>query len=127
MSTSNRFQCFSQLSDDQWLSVLEESISRNTINGVKFGAFPAENIQAQFVGSANEAALREGKAFYTFTKKESAKLGMPLGENSRLLDFGCGWGRYLRLFAREFGDDRMVGVDIDPDMIELNRQLGTPG
>ena len=81
MSISNRFGCFSHLSDDQWLSVLEESISSNTINGVRFGAFPAESIQAQFVGSANNAALREGKAFYTFTKKESSKLGVPIGEN----------------------------------------------
>ena len=53
-------------------------------------------------------------------------LGAPMDKESKLLNFGCGWGRYLRFFARDFGPDSMFGVDIDPDIVALNDQLGVP-
>jgi SAM-dependent methyltransferase len=121
------YKPFLHLSDDEWLAVLEKSIDVNTIDGVSFPRFPSEEVQAQFVGSSNKAALREGKAFYSLVKGYSAALGASIDNESKLLDFGCGWGRYLRLFARDFGPDSMLGVDIDPDIVALNHQLGTPG
>jgi len=124
---TNPLASFSHLSDEHWLAVLEQSISQETVNGTRFARFPSEDVQAQFVGSANTAALREARPFYTLVKGYSSALGMPIQQDSRLLDFGCGWGRYLRFFARDFAKDAMFGVDIDPDIVALNHRLGTPG
>ena len=46
----------------------------------------------------------------------------PLNECD-VLDFGCGWGRYTRLFLKDTPPDRIVGVDVDPEFVALSAQL----
>ena len=77
-----------------------------------FLAFRKESVQAQFVGSSNEAALREGFEFYKAVKGYASALGMPLvrERSSKLLDFGCGWGGYLRFFQNDIADEIVLGL-----------------
>src|SRR5471032_201743 len=35
-----------------------------------------------------------------------------------IVDVGCGWGRSFKLLQARFKPERMIGIDIDPDMIE---------
>ena len=35
--------------------------------------------------------------------------------DSRVLDFGCGWGRVIRFFLKDVAPWNLVGVDIDPN------------
>lgn len=121
------YRSFAHLSDDAWLDILNKSIRQHRIADTDFPRFPPEQVQSQFVGSSNEEALREAKPFYTLVKGYSEALGMPIGPTAQLLDFGCGWGRYQRFFARDFEPSRMFGVDIDPDIVQLNKELGNPG
>lgn len=56
-----------------------------------------------------------------------AALGWLANDSARVLDFGCGTGRYLlRLLAK--GVDRGIGIDLSPEAIcranELARQYG---
>jgi SAM-dependent methyltransferase len=53
----------------------------------------------------------------------------PAGDNSqaRLLDFGCGAGRYLSSFSDYFLSDNLYGVDTDLDALAVVRQLGFQG
>jgi len=37
---------------------------------------------------------------------------------STVVDIGCGWGRSFKLLHDRFGPDRMIGVDIDSEMVE---------
>lgn len=112
------------LSDAEWLDMLKRSITQPVIDGIRFPAFPPDAIQAQFVGSANEATLGEAYNFYSLFKDYSEALGMPLSTSGKMLDFGCGWGRFLRFFWRDFKSENLVGVDTDPDIIQLCRELG---
>lgn len=41
----------------------------------------------------------------------------PLRPDARILDFGCGVGRLVAAFARQFG--QVVGVDISPAVLKL--------
>ncbi|HVV32347.1 MAG TPA: class I SAM-dependent methyltransferase [Caulobacterales bacterium] len=46
-----------------------------------------------------------------------------VGADARLVDFGCGWGRHVRVFLKDFAPHNMFGVDIDADNIALCREL----
>ena len=112
------------ISDAQWTEILKRSIREPVIDGVAFPAFPPEQIQANFVGSSNEVALHEAHEFYTFFKERALTLSNPVDRSSVFLDFGCGWGRFLRFFWRDVDAEKLCGVDTDPTVLDLCRQLG---
>lgn len=112
------------ISDDEWRQVLARGVDEPVIEGVSFPSFPPPDLQARFVGSANGPALAEASVFYSLFKTKSHELGQSINAGSTFLDFGCGWGRFLRFFWREFDQSRLAGVDVDPDMIELCKASG---
>jgi SAM-dependent methyltransferase len=57
--------------------------------------------------------------------EESGKA--PLGPDSRFLDFGCGWGRFLRFFWKDVGDDNLHGCDVERGILEVCKTLDIPG
>jgi hypothetical protein len=115
------------LDDRQWLDLLIRSIQEREIYGVKFPGFPSEDVQRIIVGSADEAALREAFEFYRLIKHYALALGMPLCEGRRFLDFGMGWGRFLRFLWKDVGAQNLFGCDIIPNFIQMARELGVPG
>lgn len=116
------------ISDDKWFDMLLKSIKNRTVDGIKFPDFPDDALQAQFVGSSNEHALREGFEFYRLVKGYSEALGKPFDkQTTKFLDFGCGWGRYLRIFTKDIADNNLFGVDIDPTIIDECRKNQVPG
>jgi len=115
------------LSDDSWLQLLVASLDPPTATAMSLPGFPESSIQIQFTGSDNAQTLQEAFAFYALAKRRAAALDRPLGSDSRLLDFGVGWGRLLRIFLRDIATDNLFGCDIDPNVIDLCRQLGVPG
>jgi 2-polyprenyl-3-methyl-5-hydroxy-6-metoxy-1,4-benzoquinol methylase len=84
--------------------------------------FPDRDVQRQFVGSSGGAALREGFDFYRIVKGRCQELGRPIAADSRILDFGCGWGRILRFFLKDVPAENLCGVDVDPEMIRICRE-----
>jgi 2-polyprenyl-3-methyl-5-hydroxy-6-metoxy-1,4-benzoquinol methylase len=127
MSQINASNLFSTCSDEEWLAILRRSVVEEVVDGIQFPRFPNPIVQSNFVGAANESALQEAFLFYTFLKKSSATLGTPITSESRVLDFGCGWGRFSRFFWKDVDVDNIHGVDIDPDIITLCRDTGVPG
>jgi len=88
---------------------------------------PAPEIQEQFVGSSFVPAFEEARTFYEVLVSYSKALGMPIDkEDARFLDFGCGWGRFLRYAMTDFRLDQLCAVDVDPDIIEVCKSAGIP-
>jgi len=113
--------------DQEWLDILIRSVKEPVINGIEMPRFPHARVQTQFVGSADEHALREAFNFYTYVKGYAAALGMPLHPKTKLLDFGSGWGRFTRMFWNDIDEDSLFGVDTDPEVVALCNGLGVPG
>jgi SAM-dependent methyltransferase len=67
--------------------------------------------------------MRQCFGFYRLTKRLFS--GGLAGE--RVLDFGVGWGRLLRLFAHDVPRRQLFGVDIDPDVLRVCAATGAPG
>jgi SAM-dependent methyltransferase len=88
---------------------------------------PSRAIQEQFVGSALRPAFEEAFAFYSTFRDYSAELEMPFDTPyGRFLDFGCGWGRFLRFAMNDFAQSRLFATDIDPDIIASCVEAGIP-
>ena len=115
------------LDDQSWLELLVMSVQERHIRGIEFPGFPPEEVQAHYVGSANATALREAFAFYVLAKDSMKDLGAPLVPESRLLDFGSGWGRFLRLFWKDVDEANLYGCDVNSTIVETCRSLNVPG
>jgi SAM-dependent methyltransferase len=115
------------LEDDAWLQLLKRSINSRFVEGVQFPEFPPENVQSNFVGTVNEETLREAYPFYVLVKDYAHMLGKPLTLSSRFLDFGCGWGRYMRFFWKDLHPKNMYGCDVDKFIISVCKSTNVPG
>ena len=126
-SPPNLPQRLRRLSDQGWLELLKESVLSRVVAGIMLPGFPSADLQIQFTGSANTQTLQEAFGFYSLVKDSCARLGKPIGLASRLLDFGVGWGQFLRFFMKDINSDNLYGCDIDPEVLGICRELGVPG
>ena len=115
------------LSDEDWLDLLIRSISLKNIDTIEFPGFPPPELQVRFVGSDYEHALKEAFVFYSFMKQQAVLLNMPLQRKSRVLDFGCGWGRFLRFFWKDVNVNRLFGCDVNSIILDVCRKTNVPG
>ena len=116
-----------RLGDDDYLALLLRSVESRDVDGVTFPGFPDGVIQSNFVGSSGRTALSEANVFWRYLKRAADDLGRSLTRTSTVLDFGCGWGRFLRFLAKDIDPHHLYGVDVDPDVLAECRGLGVPG
>jgi 2-polyprenyl-3-methyl-5-hydroxy-6-metoxy-1,4-benzoquinol methylase len=109
----------SGLTDLEWFELLIKSIEHRTIDGVELPGLPSDEMQRNTVGSSGEHALREGFNFYCGIKQYAAKLGLALNPDSRILDFGCGWGRIIRFFLKDVAAENLYGIDVDSQLLDV--------
>ena len=65
-------------------------------------------------------------AFYGKLKQIFAADGAKPLEEARILDFGCGWGRMTRFFARDVAPGRLFGCDASSESLALCSKLRVP-
>lgn len=116
-----------KVSDSEWLELLLRSINEPRISGIEFPRFPPSHVQERFVGSAFETSLREAYEFYVLVKGYAESLVMPIRRESRFLDFGCGWGRFLRFFWKDVDETNLHGCDVLPYILDICRETNVPG
>jgi SAM-dependent methyltransferase len=112
-----------QLTDDEWFRLIVRSLNERRLEDCDFPGFPSADCQRATIGSSGEQALSEGFQFYRVVKRYAAELGCPLRSSSRVLDFGCGWGRMLRFFLKEVPESHLYGVDVTSSFIDICTQL----
>ncbi len=111
------------LDENGWIELIRRSADAPTIDGMHMPLFPPADVQRRFVGSAGRDALHEAVAFYRVVKRAAERFSRPIMPSTRVLDFGCGWGRMIRLFLRDVAPENLVGCDVLPEMIEMCRNL----
>ncbi len=105
------FRTFRDRSDQDWLDILVSSLRIPEIEGVAMPGFPDENLQRGMHGHCGEVSLHEAHAFFREIKAYAAYAGRPIAAHRRLFDFGCGWGRTLRLFMKDIRPENLFGSD----------------
>jgi len=85
---------------------------------------PAAEIQESWTGSSGHTLMRQSVMFVkTVVSAYHAIARRPLGQGN-VLDFGCGWGRLIRLLYKYVPANRIYGVDPWDRSIEICRETG---
>jgi ubiquinone/menaquinone biosynthesis C-methylase UbiE len=108
------------MDDQAWFERIVRSINDTTLG---LPGFPSKYKQEVFVGKSNETALAEAFTFYKIVKSGS----IPLHADSKVLDFGVGWGRIIRFFLNEVDASNLYGVDVDDAILDEARATGVAG
>lgn len=113
---------FAGIDDDFWHWLIRESsFKRAGFDGFLPG-FPDDAVQVRFTGASGELTLWHAFHAYRLFRTLAADHGRPVPACRAVLDFGCGWGRIIRFFLKDVAADRLWGVDVNPDLIEICRR-----
>ncbi len=102
------------MTDEEWLAILA---GETPFQGAP--TLPSDAIQYQTTGRVGRAIMSDAIAFKNFLKQLLAENGTPLARGTRVLDFGCGWGRVIRAFLPEVDAQNLCGVDAVPQFLDL--------
>jgi SAM-dependent methyltransferase len=89
--------------------------------------FPPSELQAGFIGSSNRDALHEAWTFYLLMADQRRRHGLALGKGTDVLDFGCGWGRFTRMFLRDVPEGNIWYADSQTLALDVCRETRVPG
>jgi SAM-dependent methyltransferase len=120
-----QFRRYNRLNEEEWLRTLLDSIDGGT--QLPMPSFPPQEYQSEFTGSFDEQAIREAWAFYIFMANKRKQYGLKLGIRTEVLDFGCGWGRFARMFLHDVPADNIWCADIKDSAIAMCQSTGVPG
>lgn len=109
---------------DPWLQTLLLSLDSRQASpfGDFIPPFPSETLQRNTTGLSSAAAIEAAFAFRENVLDALARAGTPLGGQSRLLDFGFGWGRIARVFMADVPLANIRGIDVDPEFVAITRE-----
>ena len=109
------FEWARALSDEEWCNSLGAGV-----HGDRYlPANPPAAIQERYVGSSGTAAYLDAAAFWSHVRSILASAGCPITPESKLLDFGVGWGRLYKYLFRDVSPKHIVGFDVEPEAISL--------
>lgn len=77
-----------------------------------------EHLQHRWVGASGAALAAQSLAFYQLLKNIFSEHGCKPLKEANVLDFGCGWGRMTRYFAKDMPDSQIFGCDPLPQILK---------
>ncbi len=120
------YAAFRDLDDELWSLLLT----------LEYGAFPnirsflpglpERGLQEMWNGTSGAALAAQSVGFYRRLKQASAEYGPEDLSASRVLDFGCGWGRLTRMLARDVEPGNLYGCDPVESILDVCRENGVP-
>jgi len=87
---------------------------------------PDPALQRLWNGADGADLARQSTAFYVKAKERYAQHSPRALAESRALDFGCGWGRLTRYFARDVEPGCLYGCDPVEQILDECRRSGVP-
>lgn len=120
------YALFRDLDDDLWALLLSRQYSSHPNILALLPEVPEPGLQINWNGAAGLALLGQSKAFYRHVKAMVSAHGAKPLADSRVLDFGLGWGRLARFFARDVAPGSLLGVDPTADILEVCRRSRVP-
>ena len=115
-------QLFAGVDDDFWYWVLRQSYFKPKVFAGVLPGFPDPAVQMRFTGALGELMLWHAFSAYRLFRTLAAEHGRPVSGCQAMLDFGCGWGRIIRFFMKDIAATRLVGIDVNPEMIDICRR-----
>lgn len=121
------FDGLAALSEQQWLEQILGAYEPDSLPRGWLCGYPSEVLQANTVGCTGPTALMHAFRFWVDVRESCRSLGLVLARSTRILDFGCGWGRITRFFFRDTSPEKITGIDVDADFIAICRRIMSGG
>jgi SAM-dependent methyltransferase len=87
-----------------------------------FPSMVSDEVQDKWTGTHGEALLQQSLDFVKQMMTGFARISGKAISDASVLDFGCGWGRIVRLLYKIISTDNIYAVDAWNESIELCRQ-----
>jgi SAM-dependent methyltransferase len=121
-----RLALFRDLDDDLWAMLLTQDYSLYPNIRALLPRVPDASLQTLWNGASGAVLANQSKSFYAKVVEHQRRHGStPLAE-ARVLDYGCGWGRLLRFFARDVAPGSLHGCDPVQAILDVCRDSGVP-
>lgn len=127
-SRSKIYDIFYDLLDDDLWNILltKEYVGYESIRN-SLPDLPALELQKSWTGRCGMALSIQSCAFYKKVKNAFTQIvGMDFNR-ARILDFGCGWGRLIRYFAKDVPEQNLCGCDPDDEILKVCSKTRVPG
>jgi SAM-dependent methyltransferase len=117
---------FRDLDDDLWALLLTQEYDGYPNIRALLPDVPEVSFQQLWNGASGVALAAQSKAFYVKLRERYASHSGRSLRDSRILDFGCGWGRLTRYLARDAEPGRLHGCDPVEGILQVCRDNGVP-
>ena len=118
-SETEPLRLFRELTEDAWLWA--NTAAESPFAGV-LPTLPDEKTQRRIAGKAGNEALVEAHTLARAFKNLYEDHVGPFTESTRVLDYGCGWGRITRFFLKDVARGNLWGIDCNVDLISFCRE-----
>lgn len=108
-------------SDEEWFWMNTQGYREHAHLRELLSPLPDDQIQIRLTGVAGDQSLRHAFNQYQVIKELLQRSRLDLSGMKSILDFGCGYGRILRYFVKDSGHARLVGTDIDRELVRWSR------
>jgi Methyltransferase domain len=119
------FALFGDLDDDLWTLLLSREYEHYPGILSLLPELPDPGRQIMWTGAAGLETLGRAKALYCRIRDGFERHHGPL-DGAAVLDFGCGWGRLTRFFARDVDTRALCGCDPVPEILDVCRETRVP-
>lgn len=120
------FELFRDLDDDLWALLLSREYSSFPNILELLPEVPDAHLQQRWNGASGLELLNQSTAFYRHARAQLAERGAVDPASATVLDFGCGWGRLTRFFARDVAPGSLLACDPFEEILEVCRRSRVP-
>jgi len=120
------YALFRELDDDLWALLLSREYSAYPNILALLPDYPKPALQEMWNGRSGLGLLTQSKAFYRHVRAMNDAHGARPLHDATVLDFGCGWGRLTRFFARDVQPGRLLGCDPVEEILDVCRNSRVP-
>jgi SAM-dependent methyltransferase len=120
------FALFRELDVDLWALLLTQEYEIYPNIRALLPKVPEPALQQLWNGASGARLAEQSASFYRKVRERYAHHSERPLTDARVLDFGCGWGRLTRFFARDVPPGHLYGCDPVQQILDVCIQSGLP-
>lgn len=120
------YKAFRELDDDLWSLLLTKEFDAYPGIRAFLPGHPDPALQQVWNGTSGVSLAEQSVCFYRKLKEMNARYGAAQLPDTRILDFGCGWGRLTRMLAKDVDPGNLHGCDPVEDILAVCRDSRVP-